>query len=252
MVFDVTTILMTIVSSLIVFLIIFFATRKMTSKTPKGMQNFLEWVIDFVRGIARQTMDNATAEKYIALGLTLFLYIFIANQLGLVTNFVTVHSEPNAAIGITSEAIHEAEAAGEHGATVTWWKSPTASVSIPFALAIMVLLYTHYLGMRNGFGAYLKSYFQPHWAMFPLNLIEELAKFLSFPLRLFGNIFAGEVLIWVLIPVIMSGVASYIMTLPLILWIGYSIFVGAIQAFIFTILTMVYISHRTHSHADSH
>ncbi|MEB3102521.1 F0F1 ATP synthase subunit A [Ferviditalea candida] len=248
LVFDVSTILMTLVASVIVFLIIFFATRNLTSRTPKGMQNFLEWVIEFVRGIAKQSMDAGTAERFVTLGLTLFLYVFIANQLGLLFNVVTVQTAPNESIGVTAELLQHAKSAGQEGVSVSWWKSPTATVSIPFALAIMVLLYTHWLGLRQGAGKYVKSYFQPHWALLPLNIIEELSKFLSFPLRLFGNIFAGEVLIWVLVPSIQAGGISYILSLPLIAWLGYSIFVGSIQAFIFTMLTMVYIAHRVHTH----
>lgn len=251
MVFDISTIIMILVSCLVVFLIIFFSSRNMTSQTPKGMQNFLEWVIEFVRGIAGQSMDKKTAERFVTLGLTLFLYIFISNQLGLALNVVTVHEEPNAAIGVTQHTIEEAHKTGMEGVAVSWWKSPTATVSIPFALAIIVLLYSHWLGLRGGVGSYLKSYVTPHWALLPLNIVEELSKFLSFPLRLFGNIFAGEVLIWVLLPAIVAGGIAAVMTLPLVVWLGYSIFVGAIQAFIFTMLTMVYISHRVHSH-DHH
>jgi F-type H+-transporting ATPase subunit a len=229
LVFDISTILMMLVSCLLVFLLVFFAARNMTSRTPRGMQNFLEWVIQFIRGIAGQSMDNKTAERFVTLGLTLFIYIFIANQQGLVLNFVG--------------------GGGDH--PYSWWKSPTAAVSVPFALAVMVLFYSHWLGMRSGVGKYLKSFASPHWALLPLNIIEELAKFLSFPLRLYGNIFAGEVLIWVLLPAILVGGVSSVLSVPLVVWLGYSIFVGAIQAYIFTILTMVYISHRLHS-ADSH
>lgn len=252
MVFDLSNIIMILVSSLIVYLLIYFSTRKMTNKAPKGMQNFLEWVIEFIRGIAGQSMDKKTAERFITLGLTLFLYVFIANQIGLFFNVVTVHETANESIGITEGLIEEAHEAGIEGAKVSWWKSPTATVSVPFALAIMVLFYSHWLGMRGGLKSYFKSYVQPHWALFPLNIVEELSKFLSFPLRLFGNIFAGEVLIWVLLPAIFAGGISTIFSLPLVVWLGYSVFVGAIQAFIFTMLTMVYISHRVHSHEPSH
>lgn len=252
MVFDIQTCIMTVVASALAFLLVYLASRKLTSGTPKGLQNFFEWVIDFVRGIARQSMDDKTAERFVTLGVALFLYVFIANQLGLVLNVVTVHSHPAPSIGVTQELINAAAKSGEEGVKVSWWKSPTASISVPFALAIMVLLYTHWLGMKRGLGKYLKSYVEPHWALLPLNLIEEIAKLLSFPLRLFGNIFAGEVLIWVLIPAIISGITTYVLTLPLIIWIGYSIFVGSIQAFIFTMLTMVYIAHRVHDSSESH
>jgi F-type H+-transporting ATPase subunit a len=249
LVFDLSTLLMVLISSFLVFLIIYFSARTVSSRVPKGMQNFMEWIIDFVRGLAKQSMDSKTAERFITLGVTLFMYLFIANQIGLVVNFETVQTHPNAAIGITQGVIDAATGKGHEGAVVGWWKSPTATVSIPFALAIMVLLYTHWLGIRQGAGSYLKSYVTPHWALLPLNLVEELSKFLSFPLRLYGNIFAGEVLIGVLLPAILGGIGSSVLAIPLLAWIGYSVFVGSIQAFIFTMLTMVYISHRVQSHA---
>jgi F-type H+-transporting ATPase subunit a len=248
MVFDIPTVIMTLVSSLIVFLIIVWATRNLTSQVPTGMQNFLEWVIDFVRGIAKQSMDAKTAERFVALGLTLFLYIFIGNQLGLMLNVITTHTEPSQALQITNEMIQEAQAQGHHGVEVLWWKSPTAAVSVPISLALAVIIYSNWLGARHD---YLKSYFQPHWGLLPLNIIEEASKLLSLPLRLFGNIFAGEVLIALLVPLILAGGISILATLPLVVWLGYSVFVGSVQAFIFTTLTMVYISHRIHSE-DAH
>lgn len=244
MVFDISNIIMILISSLVVFLLLFFASRNMTNKTPGGMQNFLEYVVDFIRGIGGQMMDKKTMERFVTLGVTLFLYIFIANQIGLVINVVTVHGQENASIGLSDVAITEALNAGGDGAHVSWWKSPTAAVSVPFAMAILVLFYSHWLGMRGNLGSYLKSYVRPTWLFLPLNIIEEASKFLSFPLRLYGNIFAGEVLLWMLLPAILMGGVAMVFSLPLIAWIGYSIFVGSIQAFIFTMLTMVYISHR--------
>ncbi|MDB4868780.1 MAG: synthase subunit [Cohnella sp.] len=252
MVFDLAAILTMAIVSLIVFFLIYFATRNMTSRTPQGLQNFLEWVIDFVRGIAGQLMESKVAERYVGLGLTLFLYIFISNQIGLFGNIVTVHEHPSALLGITSQAIEAAKAHGQQGVTVSWWKSPTATISVPLALAFLVLFYSHWLGLRRSVRGYAKSYVNPHWLMLPLNLVEELSKFLSFPLRLYGNIFAGEVLLWVLLPTIVHGGISAVLSVPLLAWIGYSIFVGAIQAFIFTMLTMVYISHRVVSHDPAH
>ncbi len=238
--FDLAVIISSVVASIVVFLIIFFATRNMSTGVPKGMQNFLEWLIDFVQGIIGQFMDSKKGSKYVTLAFTLFLYIFISNQLGLLINFNTAHEEPIEAIGLTEEYLEE-----HHGeAHVAWWKSPTATPSVTFALAITVLLYSHYAGIRKSPSEYFKHYFQPNPMMFPMHLIEEASKFLTLPLRLFGNIFAGEVLL-----VFMLGGFFLITGLPLVIWLGYSVFVGAIQAFIFTTLTMVYISQKV---ADSH
>ncbi|MBO8172013.1 MAG: F0F1 ATP synthase subunit A [Bacillaceae bacterium] len=237
---DLAVVISSVVASLLVFLIIWLATRNMTEGVPRGMQNFLEWLIDFVRGIIGQFMDMKTGSKYVTLAFTLFLYIFISNQLGLLFNVTTAHHEPVEAIGVTEEVLEH-----HHGeAHVAWWKSPTATPSVTFALAIAVLLYSHYAGIRKSPSEYFKHYFQPNPLMFPMHLIEEASKFMTLPLRLFGNIFAGEVLI-----VFLLGGTFLVTGIPLVIWLGYSVFVGAIQAFIFTTLTMVYISQKV---VDSH
>ena len=239
LVFDPSNVLMMLLSGLLVFLLILACTRNMTSGVPKGKQNFLEWVIDFVRGIAGSFMPTKIAAQYVTLALTLFLYIFIANQLGVLFNFTTEHHHVSALLGITPEALQEAQKAG-HPISINWFKSPTATPSVTFALALMVLIYTHYLGIKKDPGAYVKHYFQPYPALFIIHVMEEfLIKVLTLPLRLFGNIFAGEVLIGFLI----SGFWA-VTSIPLLVWLGYSLFVGAVQAYIFTTLTLVYISQK--------
>ncbi len=252
MVFDISTMIMMVITALIVFFLVFGLTRNMTTGVPKGKQNFMEWVIDFVRGIAGNFMDAKTAKKFVAFGLTLFLYIFISNQLGVLLNFnvsyhevspgfmemLTKSGTPEAAL--QKEELIKEELSSGHGVTVAWWKSPTAAPSVTFALALMVLIYAHYLGIKKSPKKYFKHYVEPHPLILILHLMEEfIIKPLTLPLRLFGNIFAGEVLISVLLS---AGVL--VATLPLMAWLGYSLFVGSIQAFIFTTLTMVYISQK--------
>lgn len=249
LVFDIPTMIMTVVTSLIVFLLILLLTRNMTAGVPKGKQNFLEWVIDFVRGIAENFMDSKTATKFVTLALTLFLYIFVGNQLGVLVTVNTEHHHPSESFidmlavsdspEKSAEKRHhiEEELAQGQGVHVAWWKSPTASPSVTFALAIAVLLYAHYLGMKRGLGHWFKHMVNP------IHLLEELIiKPLTLPLRLFGNIFAGEVLIAFLL-----SVGAF--ALPVLaIWQGYSLFVGAVQAFIFTTLSMVYISQMVNDH----
>ena len=239
LVFDIPNMLMMLFGSLLVFLLIVACTRNLTSGVPRGMQNFLEWVIEFVRGIAGTFMPSEQAAKYVTLALTLFLYIFISNQLGVVFNFVTVHEHANPALGITQEMIDAAKKTG-HEVSIGWFKSPTASPSITFALALMVLIYSHFLGIKKDPGSYVKHYFKPYPALFIIHFMEEFViKVLTLPLRLFGNIFAGEVLIGFLLSGFFAATA-----IPLAIWLGYSLFVGAVQAYIFTTLTLVYISQK--------
>ncbi len=247
--FDLPVVLMSTITALLVFLLVFFASRNMTAGVPTGLQNFFEWVIEFVRGIAGQFMDAKTATKFVPLALALILYIFIGNQLGVFANFTVAYTEPAPAVGITQEIFdkkaHEVTHNGHtiKEVSVAWFKSPTAAPSVTFALALLVLIYAHILGIRKDPKAYVKHWFEPNPVMFILHAMEEfIIKPLTLPLRLFGNIFAGEVLIAFMLGALALG--SYFVGLPLIVWIGYSIFVGAIQAYIFTTLTLVYISQK--------
>ncbi|TCS83409.1 F0F1 ATP synthase subunit A [Tepidibacillus fermentans] len=244
--FNLSTSLMTIVTFIIVLVIAIAGTRKLTSGVPKGFQNVLEWVVDFVYGIIGSTMDLKKGAGFIYLGLTLILFIFIGNLLGLPLNFVTIHHEPFSLFGmdiVTEKMIQESNVIhnGHKVVELAWWKSPTADASVTLAMSLSIIILTHifsvkFVGIKN----YIKHYFEPHFLFFPLHIIEEFAKTLTLGFRLFGNIFAGEVLIAV---ILLMGAAGII---PLAIWQGFSVFVGAIQAYVFTILSMVYISQKIH------
>ncbi len=246
--FNLSNSLMTIVTSIIVLIIAIAGTRKLTSDVPKGLQNFLEWVVDFVYGIIGSTMDRKKGEAFIYLALTLIFFIFVGNLLGLPFNFITIHEEPLSLFGMeiisedmiqASEVLHD----GHQVVEVAWWKSPTADASVTLALSFSIVLLTHYFSLKYiGVKNYIKHYFQPSFLFFPLHLIEEFAKTLTLGFRLFGNIFAGEILIAVIMMMSVVGIPA------LIVWQGFSIFVGAIQAYVFTILSMVYISQKIEHH----
>lgn len=229
--FNLVAMMTTVIAGAIVFLIGRLAVRNLDVRQPRGWQNLLEWLIEFVRGLARTSMPEKVAERYVTLALTLFMYIFVSNQLGLLFNVQTTFATDVPFLGIK---------AGDH---VSWWASPTANVSVTTALATMVFVYSHYVGIRGNPKTYVKHYFEPNFLFFPVNLIEELTKLLTLGMRLFGNIFAGEVLIALLVVIGLYG------TVPLVAWLGFSVFVGTIQAFIFTMLTLVYISQKVaHDH----
>ncbi|UUZ91266.1 F0F1 ATP synthase subunit A [Paenibacillus sp. P25] len=242
--FDLAAIIMIVVTCVIVFVLAKIGTSRLSANNPGKMQNFLEWVVDFVQGLIGKTMDMKKGKSFLMLGITLIMFIFVGNMLGLPFGIVTEVHTPRPWLGITEAKLHAAEAAGKH-IELAWWKSPTADVSMTMGLAFMIIVMVHYLGLTRNTHHYLKHYVEPHWAMFPLNVIKEISKLLTLGLRLFGNIYAGEVLIGV---IIMAGAWGII---PLIVWQGFSVFVGAIQAFVFTILTMVYIS-QVIEHADEH
>ena len=108
---------------------------------------------------------------------------------------------------------------------------------VAFGLGLMGFCIAHYAGIKSkGFKAYAKEYCEPMFFMMPLNVIGELAKIVSISFRLFGNIMGGSIIILVVSHLVFSVV------LPPFLNAFFGLFVGTIQAFVFTMLTVVYIS----------
>ena len=205
-----------LISAIVVFAIVFYLSRKPKLR-PDGKQNLLEWIIDFTNGIVGGEMPGKQGGFFQLFAFTMFLFVFIMNQLGL---FIDVKING-----------------------VSWFHSPTASPLITMTLASTVLFLAHYWGVKNkGFGGYLKRY------MNPMNLLEEFTNFMTLSLRLYGNIFAGEILVMLIRNMALSGVLP-IVSFPFgfvveMVWMGFSVFIGSIQAYIFVILGTVYTSHQ--------
>lgn len=218
--FNPATLMMVTITCVIVLLIAVLATRKLSMK-PTGMQNFMEWLMDFVRGIIGSNMDWKTGGRFHVLGITLIMFIFVANMLGL-------------PFSIQVDGY-------------LWWKSPTADPAITLTLAVMIITLSNYYGIKlQGFGGYAKTFVTPMWWLFPIKLIEEFANTLTLGLRLYGNIYAGEVLLGLLAGLagMWHGGGIVAAIIPTLAWQGFSIFVGTIQSYIFVMLTMVYMSHK--------
>lgn len=228
--FDLSIILTSTAAALIVLIFVYACTRNITTKTPGKMQNLIEWIIDFVKNIMINSMGSKDNYFVLAAGVGLLLYLLIANMLGI----------PFAII------------AGENHAS--WWKSPTADAHVTLTMAIMLIAYTHFIDIRqNGFKKYLLSFFKPFKALFVINILEQFATTLTLGLRLFGNIYAGEVMLAILAGAVTNGFHSGLLTgisaglltaFPMIIWQAFCLFIGAIQAYIFVTLFMVYIGQR--------
>lgn len=228
--FDLSAIIAIVVTMIIVLVLARLAVRNLSVENPGKMQNFMEWIVDFVHSTIASTMPLEKAKKFISLGMTIILFIFVGNILGLPFQIVTTTDQ--AIFGVTAADL---AAHGGH-AELAWWKSPTADLSVTSGLAIVMFFIIHFLGVKWNAKHYFQHYFKPYPIFFPINLIETIAKPVTLALRLYANILAGEILIST---ILMLGVYG----LPFMaIWQGFSIFVGAIQAFLFTVLTMVYIS----------
>ncbi|SDW41228.1 F-type H+-transporting ATPase subunit a [Marininema mesophilum] len=236
--FDLTVIFASLLTAAIVLVITILGTRGRAMR-PGKFQNFVEMILEFIRGVNNMSFNTKRAERYLSFSLTLFLYIFIANQLGVLLMISADVHHPIPALGLTEEALSSVES------KVALFKSPTADINVAIALAFAITIYAHIMGVRKSPKGYFTHYVKPYFWMLPLHLIDEVAKPVTHAMRLWANIFAGEVLIVILL----SFGAPLITGAPLLVWIGFSLFVGTIQAYIFTVLATVYISQKT---SDEH
>lgn len=216
--FDLTILAMSLLTVIISFGIIFWATRKMTLK-PKGKQNFIEYVYEFVQNTIKPNLGEYTP-KYSLLMFTFFFFILIANNLGLL---VKLESED-----------------------YNFWTSPTSTFMVDFTLSLIVAIVVHVEGVRKkGVKAYLKDYLSPFTMMLPMNILEQFANVLSLALRLFGNIYAGEVVTALIVGFgtksLIFAPFAFVLNLA---WVAFSAFIGCIQAYVFTILSSKYISEK--------
>jgi F-type H+-transporting ATPase subunit a len=187
-----------------VVLIIFglFTSRK-KDILPRPIQVLGELIVATFYQLTEDALDKEMAKKYSPLICALFMFLLISNWLGIIPHL----------------------------------QEPTKDLNTPLSLGIMGFAIAHYAGIKSkGFKAYIKEYFQPMFFMMPLNLIGELSKIISISFRLFGNIMGGSIIILVV------SSLTYSIVLPPLLNAFFGLFVGTIQAFVFTMLTLVYIS----------
>jgi F-type H+-transporting ATPase subunit a len=223
--FNGTTMITTTIAMAIVVIITVIGCRKLAMR-PTGLQNFIEWVVDFCRGIIKANMDWKVGGRFIVLAYALLFYVFVANMMGIPFELVT-----------------------KEGHNVIW-KSPTSDPVLTLTMAVFIVVLTHIYGiMVTGPSTYGKSWFAPKWFLFPFKVIEEGSNALTLGMRLFGNIYAKEILMLLLVSLgttaVYWGIFAFV---PLIVWQAFSIFIGSLQAYIFAMLAMVYMSHKVEQH----
>ena len=230
-VLNVDTLVTSILLGLGILGLFFFIARRVSSGVPGGMQNFAEYCVELVEDLSSEAFHNKNS-LVAPLAFTIFTWVFLMNFMDL----LPVDAIPRllGAAGVS------------HFKVV-----PTADLGLTFALSLSVFMMIIYYnckakGARNLMIEVLSKPFG--WWLLPVNvffrMVEELAKPLSLSLRLFGNLFAGE-LIFVLIAAL---IPFWFQWFPGGIWAIFHILIITIQAFIFMMLTIVYISmaHDTH------
>jgi len=183
---------------------------RLSSDKPGALQHIFEMIYEFVNGQAEDQVGH-DAHKYLAYFGTIFLFILTCNLIGLIPAF----------------------------------ESPTMNASVTCGCALATFFYYHLMGVRaNGFG-YIKHFMGPMVLlaplMLPIEMVSHLARPLSLTVRLYANMFAGE-------QVTMVFLKMTYFIVPVI-FMGLHLFVGLVQAYIFMLLTMVYVgSAVSHEH----
>jgi F-type H+-transporting ATPase subunit a len=220
-------------TTVVLVVLAWLATRKM-SDVPGGLQNVFEFVMETWLNLAEGIVGAKGARRYFPLFMTIFLFIVVANWLGLLPGFGSIgvwHNE------------------GAKPVLVPFFRSANTDLNTTLALALISVFATQYygaraLGLAKHVGRFIDVRHGPIGFMIGfLELVGEIARILSFSFRLFGNIFAGEMLLAVL-----AFLVPWVVALP---FLGLELFVGFIQGFIFAMLTLVFISVATAGHGES-
>lgn len=211
LVFNLDTIWTTGEAGLIVLGMGFYLARRASVDSPGRLQLFWEAVIGWVSG----QVEVNLGPKYrhvVPLAVSLFMFILVADWLEILPGL-----------------FHNTD----------YSPSPTADVNLTYALGILVFVLTNIASVRTrGVGGYLKHLTRKPRVMTPLHILEELAKPLTLALRLFGNLFSGGIMIALLISFPIAFAPASLIFSPL--WKLFDMFIGVIQAFIFSLLTILY------------
>ncbi|MCL4434279.1 MAG: F0F1 ATP synthase subunit A [Actinobacteria bacterium] len=195
--------------AIVVVLGLGFAVRaRATSGVPGRLQVIWELIIDAVTKQVESTIGPRGA-RIVPLAICLFFVILISNWVEMLPN-------------ITHPALFPA---------------PTADVNTTMGYAFLVIILVHIASIREkGIGGYVGHYFKPYVFLFPVNVIEEVAKPFTLALRLFGNMFAGGLMLALIVALPWVYVSMPVATI----WKLFDMGIGAIQAFIFALLTILY------------
>jgi F-type H+-transporting ATPase subunit a len=206
---------------LIVLTILAITLKSKLKMVPNALQNIAELAIEGALDLMDSVLGNRkTSEKYLPIVFTIFLFVLFSNWFGLIP-------------GVGSVTIMSG------GAAVPLLRSPASDLNFTLALALIAVTMINIFGIAAiGIRARLSVFFNFEspikFFVGILELISEFARIISFTFRLFGNVFAGEVLL-----AIMALLVPYLVPLP---FMFLEIFVGFIQAFIFGMLTLVFVA----------
>jgi F-type H+-transporting ATPase subunit a len=247
-----------VLATILILLTVFFVSYKVRSNKISTTKVIAEMFYEGLFGMVESIMGLANATKYFGFVLTFFVFILFSNWLGLMpfvhgvglveeSHEVSAENhdqEENLACALKGNCYVTTNGVESNLHFTPIFRAPTADLSNTFTLAIISVIVTNLIGLKaNGF-KFFKRYLDfsspINFFVGILELISEIGKLISFAFRLFGNVFAGEVLLAVL-----TSITFGVATMP---FLGLELFVGLIQAFVFFMLTSVFIGLASEHH----
>jgi F-type H+-transporting ATPase subunit a len=204
------TITATLIAGAIIVIFGLLIGRRANTRQPTKLQIVWETIVAQVERQVDATMGLKTGPFVVPLALTLFVFILISNWIAVVPT-------------------------GHHP---EYAPPPASDVNLTYALALIVIGTMHVVGVRKkGLRGYYGHLFRKPRILIPLNILEEVIKPVTLSLRLFGNIFAGTIMV-----ALIAALPAIAVVPGDIIWKLFDMFIGLIQAFIFFLLTVIYMS----------
>jgi len=248
------TLFATWITIIVLAAITFFATRRQ-DLIPRGIQNFAEWAVESLLGLVESVAGKEKGKKFFPLVATFFIFILFANLLDIFPGVDTIgwvnltaiqqaHLAPPASIFLFGDYSNK---------IVTWLRPATTDLNLTIGMALVSVIVTQFfgfsmLGAKQYLGRFFKLTSPINFYVGLLELVSEIARIISLSFRLFGNIFAGTIVL-----------AIFALLLPVIggvVFIPFELFVAFLQAFIFALLTLVFLqiatSEEEHKPASEH
>jgi F-type H+-transporting ATPase subunit a len=274
------SLIMTVIVDLLLLLTIIFGVRNM-QLIPRGFQNFVEFMVESFYNFA-QSVDRKNVAKFFPLCASIFFFVLYSNYFALIPGVGSIgvcrdthaaETESTTAEGAqaegapaettpAAEAEHPSETfAGlpgycEAGHVIPFLRSPSADLNVTLAWGLVAVILVQVFGFQALGLGYLTKFFNFREGFMGafvgiLELVSEIVRIVAFAFRLFGNIFAGEVVL-----AVMAFLFPYILPLP---FYGLELFVAFMQAFVFSVLTLVFMTlatighggHDEHGHAET-
>lgn len=250
------TLLGTWIVLLLLVLLFYYGTRR-SELVPRGLQGFLEIVVEFLLGLAESVAGKEKAKKFFPLAASFFVFILVANLIDLLPGVDTIGQ-------IESEALAHASSKPVLGfllfgdasnALIPWIRPATTDLNLTLAMALIAVVTAQVYGFMTLGGDHLSKYlnfkaltrgFEGGIEFFVgiLEIIGEISRVLSLALRLFGNIFAGSI--------VLAVFAFIVPFFANVIFLPFELLVAVVQAFVFALLTLIYLQLAStgHEHHD--